>query len=298
FSVSQPGSVALHPRVALPTEGRPGDLLRLEVDAGSVMTSASASLSNSGGRVMTRAAGFRFSGSAGAERWAALLGIPAGLEPGDYMLRLTARADASTYLVLTAFTVQPRDFKNETIALTQQLTSLRTAPDPRKTAEANHLEAIVTTPHADALYDPLSFVLPLTGTHRSSGYGDRRTYEYSGAGDEVSIHEGVDIAAPSGSPIVACGRGRVIFAGSFLMTGWTVVIEHLPGLFSLYFHMSALEVRQGQEVETGQEIGKVGMTGFATGPHLHWEVESLGVSVDPDLLVGSPLLPAPAGSAP
>ncbi len=82
----------------------------------------------------------------------------------------------------------------------------------------------------------------------------------------------------------------MVFASKRILTGNTVVIEHLPGLFSIYMHMSELEMKVGDVVNQGDVIGKVGMTGFATGPHLHWEVESMGVSVDPDLLVREPLL--------
>ena len=68
------------------------------------------------------------------------------------------------------------------------------------------------------------------------------------------------------------------------------MIEHLPGLFSLYYHLSALVAKQGEVVERGQIIGLSGMTGFATGPHLHWEVEASGIAVDPDALASGPLL--------
>ena len=68
------------------------------------------------------------------------------------------------------------------------------------------------------------------------------------------------------------------------------MIEHLPGLFSVYYHMSALLTKVGDVVAKGDIIGLVGMTGFATGPHLHWEVEDMGMAVDPDLLVNGPLL--------
>ena len=81
-----------------------------------------------------------------------------------------------------------------------------------------------------------------------------------------------------------------MLAAERIVTGNTVVVEMLPGLFSLYFHLSEIDVKPGDIVEQGQVIGKVGMTGFATGPHLHWEIEALGVPVDPDALVAGPIL--------
>ena len=74
------------------------------------------------------------------------------------------------------------------------------------------------------------------------------------------------------------------------MTGNTVIIEHMPGLFSLYFHMASLSAAVGDVVEKGQVIGEVGMTGLATGPHLHWQVDAFQTAVDPDAVAARPLL--------
>ena len=104
------------------------------------------------------------------------------------------------------------------------------------------------------------------------------------------MHLGVDIASPIGTPVPASGRGRVVFAGTRILTGNTVVIEHLPGFFTVYYHMSSLAVTVGDIVEKSQVIGAVGMTGFATGPHLHWEMQCVGVAVDPDAVSRVPLL--------
>ena len=82
-------------------------------------------------------------------------------------------------------------------------------------------------------------------------------------------------------------------ASERIITGFTVVIEHLPGLYSLYYHLDSLSVREGQRVSQGDRIGTVGSTGLATGPHLHWEVRSAGVAVDPDLLVKRSLIDLP-----
>jgi murein DD-endopeptidase MepM/ murein hydrolase activator NlpD len=81
-----------------------------------------------------------------------------------------------------------------------------------------------------------------------------------------------------------------VFAAERILTGNTIIIEHLPGLFSIYYHLSELAAAEGAMVEKGQIIGMVGMTGFATGPHLHWEIQSMGIAVDPDELTQGPLL--------
>ena len=74
-------------------------------------------------------------------------------------------------------------------------------------------------------------------------------------------------------------------AESRISTGWSVVVEHLPGLYSLYYHMSELSVKEGDMVSQGQLLGKSGATGLATGPHLHWEVRLNGSAVRPEFFL-------------
>ncbi|MBX6350319.1 MAG: LysM peptidoglycan-binding domain-containing M23 family metallopeptidase [Clostridia bacterium] len=100
-------------------------------------------------------------------------------------------------------------------------------------------------------------------------------------------HEGLDIAAPRGAPIAAAAPGVVVFAGWRAGYGRTVVLQHSFGLTTLYAHASAILVRVGDAVAAGEPIARVGATGDATGPHLHFEVRVLGVPVDPaPLLTG------------
>jgi murein DD-endopeptidase MepM/ murein hydrolase activator NlpD len=95
------------------------------------------------------------------------------------------------------------------------------------------------------------------------------------------FHNGVDIAAPTGTPIVAADAGRVIFAGWKNAYGRTVVIDHGAGWSTMYGHCSSIYVSSGQIVSRGQKIAGVGSTGWSTGPHLHWTVYRNGSSVNP-----------------
>ena len=100
------------------------------------------------------------------------------------------------------------------------------------------------------------------------------------------MHEGVDVAAPAGTPVRAMKSGRVEHAGSWGGYGLSVMIAHGTNVRTLYAHLSRIDVSEGQRVDGGQQIGAVGQTGSATGPHLHFEVWRWGRAEDPVPLLG------------
>jgi len=95
------------------------------------------------------------------------------------------------------------------------------------------------------------------------------------------FHQGVDIAAPRGSRVLAAFDGKVLFAGWYGGYGKLVILDHGGGTSTLYGHLSAILVKPGQVVARGQLIGNVGSTGYTTGPHLHYEVRQNGRPIEP-----------------
>ncbi|WP_417317041.1 M23 family metallopeptidase [Emcibacter sp.] len=107
-------------------------------------------------------------------------------------------------------------------------------------------------------------------------------------GEPRSPHTGMDIAAPEGTPVVAPWGGRVTMVADLYYTGNTVIIDHGYGVSTVYCHLSSVDVEQNQEIEQGADLGKVGMTGRATGPHLHWGLNWYGERLNPELSLPSP----------
>jgi murein DD-endopeptidase MepM/ murein hydrolase activator NlpD len=122
-----------------------------------------------------------------------------------------------------------------------------------------------------------AFVWPLRGAV-TSRFGFRRHPIFRAR----LFHQGVDIAAPQGAPVRAAGDGTVLFAGWYGGYGKLVILDHGDGLSTLYGHLSAILVSPGASVTRGQIIGRVGSTGYSTGPHLHFEIRRHGRPVDPE----------------
>ncbi len=121
-----------------------------------------------------------------------------------------------------------------------------------------------------------TFRMPVVGT-MTSPYGVISLYQ----GTSHGWHHGVDIAAPEGRIVRTANSGIVRLAEPLPLSGNTVIVDHGMGLLTFYMHMSAIEVVEGQHVRKGEVIGRVGSTGLATGPHLHWGVRVNGIYVDP-----------------
>ena len=138
--------------------------------------------------------------------------------------------------------------------------------------------------NVDYGYDPLPFVFaaPVAG-RQSSGFG----YRLHPILDIVRFHFGTDVAAGSGETITAFADGTVCFSGYDDSFGWHMKIDHGGGWVSHYCHCSALLVKEGDAVSMGETVARVGATGLATGPHLHFELTRSGVYVNPEYYINT-----------
>jgi murein DD-endopeptidase MepM/ murein hydrolase activator NlpD len=205
----------------------------------------------------------------------------------------TRRLTAATVSVISARTDEARVVRDELVSSRDTLAAARrlkrsALTDVRETreeylhevealaAQSEELAAAIRNAQTSAgstgtgAPSAAGFIWPVNGTV-TSGFGMRWG----------RMHEGIDVAAPTGTPIWAAAAGTVIYAGWLGGYGYLVVVDHGNGLATAYAHCSSILVSVGQSVELGETVALVGSTGHSTGPHLHFEVRVNGVAVDP-----------------
>ena len=208
------------------------------------------------------------------QRWIAIVGIPLSVKAGQQSLDVKGRAQS--------FRVEPRTYREQHITLKNQR---QVNPNP---ADLKRIEReLDEQTRAYRQFSPrqpsnLLFDKPVNGP-LSSPFGLRRFFN----GEERNPHSGLDFAAKAGTPIKTPAAGKVILTGNYFFNGNTVFVDHGQGLISMFCHLSKIDVKIGDELARGAVLGKVGSTGRATGPHLHWNVSLNDARIDPSIFIGA-----------
>ena len=178
--------------------------------------------------------------------------------------------------------VVPRKWQIENVDVARRPEGLTTEDYLRRRAEETRRMEAARAMVTGASGWSQHFIRPAGG--RISGvFGSQRVYR----GEPGSLHSGLDLAPGAGAPVVAPADGVVVLAGppSFSLEGNLVIIDHGMGLNSAFLHRATETVKVGDTVRQGEQIGTVGATGRATGPHLHWSVRWQAARIDPARLV-------------
>lgn len=209
------------------------------------------------------------------KRWIAIVGIPLKSQPGPHQLQVS---DGRTL----GFSVGTKHYREQHIKLKNSRQVNPLAEDMtrinRELAEQTRAyQTFSPTQPSNLLFDK-----PVEGP-LSSPFGLRRFFN----GEERNPHSGLDFAVGAGTPIKSPAAGKVILIGNYFFNGNTVFVDHGQGLISMFCHMSKVDVKLGQSLPRGGIVGRVGATGRATGPHMHWNVSLNDARVDPAIFIGA-----------
>lgn len=217
--------------------------------------------------------------------WYAIVGIPLETPPGMQTLTLTTKEGQIEQL----FPVESKNYPVQHVTLRNK-NYVEPSPDElaRIERERTTLKKVFETWN-EALAPELRFDPPVHG-RISSMFGLKRVFN----DQPRQPHSGLDLAIAEGTPVTAPASGEVIETGDFFFNGKTVFIDHGQGLITMYCHLRQINVSPGQLVMRGEKLGEVGMTGRATGPHLHWTVSLNNSAVDPLLFLSVASFSKPA----
>lgn len=214
-------------------------------------------------------------------RWQGLVGIDLNVVPRGYPLVVEIPGRQPAVVHRTLFRVQPKPFLTRALRVAPELVDPPPNVADRIVSEVVLIDRIfnTVTPRAwDGAFAP-----PLT-TPPTRNFGSRSVFN----GKSRNVHAGIDFSSPTGTIVTAPAAGSVALAAELFFTGTTIIIDHGAGVYSLFAHLSSIDVNAGSVVAHGARLGQVGATGRATGPHLHWGVRLNGARVDPlSLLVAT-----------
>jgi murein DD-endopeptidase MepM/ murein hydrolase activator NlpD len=211
--------------------------------------------------------------------WKALVGIPLATAPGEQVARVVGAGPDGTERTI-AFDVQPKAYAEQRLTVEPRKVDPLPEDMQRIEAESARSERALATFSEDLELASWQWTAPVPGK-RSSSFGLRRVFN----GQSRNPHSGMDIAAPTGTPIESPAAGRVVDAGDFFFNGNTVFLDHGQGVLTMYCHLQRIDAKPGDMVAARQVIGTVGATGRVTGPHLHWGVAVNRALVDPELFL-------------
>ncbi len=263
-----------------PARPRQGDIVFVTVHAGEPVSSLTVSDGKREIRLEDDAAGRTFQ---------ALLGIDFESSVGPRTLTVEGRGgDGRAVSASRKLTVVSGKFPTQKLKVAPAYVEPPEDELERIAEDRQKVAAVWAAADTARLFDG-PFRRPVESEARSN-FGVRRVLN----GKPRSSHDGVDLSAPQGAPVSAPAPARVVLAEELYYSGGTVILDHGSGLFTTYFHLSAIDVKPGDVLDAGERVGAVGATGRATGPHLHWGARLHRARVNPLDLLKLPEWPAAA----
>ena len=212
-----------------------------------------------------------------SQNWEAIVGIPLSAKIGIHQVKVKTVNGKSFY---REFSVAAKDYATQHITLKNKRMVNPYAKDLERIRKEKKIIIKALSTWSENPEVQTQFILPVDG-QLGSPFGLRRYFN----GEPRRPHSGLDIAAPEGTLIRSPADGVVVNTGDYFFNGNSVFVDHGQGLVTMFCHLSDINVQTGTIVKQGDVLGKVGMTGRVTGPHLHWSVSLNNTRVEPKLFL-------------
>jgi murein DD-endopeptidase MepM/ murein hydrolase activator NlpD len=215
------------------------------------------------------------------DHWMAILGVDLDAKPGKQPTdAIFTMADGGVQKREVVIEVETKKYPTTELKVADKYVELSKPDLARALREDKEIKSIYAKVTPEELWDK-AFTIPVPGETTGTNFGHRRIFN----GEPRAPHAGADLHAQTGTPIHAANGGRVVLAKNLFFTGNTVILDHGLGIYSLYAHLSRIDVKVGHTVTNGELLGLSGATGRVTGPHLHWGMMVQGARVDPFTLL-------------
>jgi murein DD-endopeptidase MepM/ murein hydrolase activator NlpD len=215
------------------------------------------------------------------DRWTGILGVDLDAKPGKHPTdAVFTMEDGRVENREVVIEVEPKKYPTTELKVADKYVELSKPDLARALREEKETKSIFAKITPAPLWDR-GFTVPIPGETTGTNFGHRRVFN----GEPRAPHAGADLHAQTGTPIHAANGGRVVLAKNLFFTGNTVILDHGLGIYSLYAHLSRIDVKVGRMVSNGELLGLSGATGRVTGPHLHWGMMVQGARVDPFTLL-------------
>ena len=204
-----------------------------------------------------------------------LIAIPYRHKPGTAELTLNWTNAAGDHLHRVPFKIVAGKYRTDVLKVDPGRVNPSKKNIKRARKEARKVKQVYASGSIDRLWYG-EFQLPMD-SKITSAFGNQRLFN----GELKSYHNGVDFRAPVGTPVFASNSGVARLAENLFYSGKVIILDHGNSIFTIYAHLSKIEVKTGQQVEMGQKLGLTGATGRVSGPHLHWGVKVNGTDMNP-----------------
>ncbi len=212
-------------------------------------------------------------------QWSTVLGVDLDVKAGEYTAQVRVTKNGSVEVRSVPISVKAGQYPVQRLTVADEFVALSPENTERAARETRELNEIHNSISGEALWrEP--FVAPIRGG-TGTNFGSRRVFN----GESRNPHAGADLRAATGTPIRSSNKGRVVLAKNLFFSGNTVIVDHGLGIYTLYAHLSRIDVKKDAAVERAQVVGLAGATGRVTGPHLHWGARVQNARVDPFSLI-------------